>query len=125
MQKSKIGLVLFNGKFEDGSLPLPSLSIKSSSPSITPRLPLLPPLSRTGSVPFFSLLHGRGEKMRLHLNSFIKVKKVKVKKTPKKKASNQGVKNGKQSLQKRILLCNSPEEIETLLIHEGVLKIDS
>lgn len=129
MQKTKIGLVLFNNAFEDGALPYPPLSTTNSHPSIYPNPPLLPPLSKTGKVLFFSLLHGRGEKMRLHLASFIKVKKVKKVKKPhagtaRVKTENQTERNGNKSLQKRILECKNPEEIETLLIHEGVLKVD-
>jgi len=128
MQKSKIGLVLFNDKFEDGSLPTPSLSPLSSSPPIKPRPPLQPPLSKLGKVPFFSLLHGRQEKTRIHLASFIK--KPKVKKLTKSKLSNIKTENKKkrkqnEDLQKRILECKTPQEIETLLIKEGVLKVDS
>jgi len=127
MQKSKIGLVLFNDKFEDGSVPKPSLSHISSSPLVTPRLPLTPPLSKLGKIPFFSLLHGRGEKMRIHLASFIK--EPKVKKVEKLKLSDiktNDKKERKQNgrLQKKILECKTPQEIETLLIHEGVLKVD-
>lgn len=130
MQKSTIGLVLFNDKFEDGSLPTPPLSLRSSTnSSITPRLPLFPPLSPLGKVPFFSLLHGRREKTRIHLASFIKKPKVaKVKKLTLRKAQlkTQDKKERKQNgdLQKRILECKTPEEIEALLIQEGVLKID-
>jgi len=123
MQKSRIGLVLFNDKFEDGSLPAPHLKITTSSPAINPRSPLLPPLSKVGKVPFFSLLHGRGEKMRLHLESFIKIKKIK--KTNKIKTVDVKERKKNKSLQKRILECKTPEEIETLLIQEGVLKVIS
>jgi len=132
MQKSKIGLVLFNDKFEDGSIPIPPLSPLPSSPSITPRSPLAPPLSKLGKIPFFSLLHGRQEKVRIHLASF--VKKPKVKKLKKLKLSDikipniktTGKKERKQNrnLQKRILDCKTPQEIETLLIQEGILKVD-
>jgi len=122
MQISKIGLVLFNNKFEDGSLPTPPLPISSSTPSISslsPLHPLPPPLSKIGKVPFFSLLHGRGEKMRLHLNSFIKEKKIKI------KTENSKERKKNKSLQQKILECKNPEEIESLLILEGVLKVDS
>ena len=133
MQKSKIGLVLFNNKFEDGSLPIPSLSPLCSIPfsSTKPRPPLQPPLSKLGKVPFFSLLHGRQEKTRIHLASFIK--KPKVKKLQKSKLSdlktdlktgNKKKRKQNENLQKRILECKTPQEIETLLIHEGVLKVD-
>lgn len=128
MQKSKIGLVLFNDKFEDGSIPIPSLSSLSSSPLVTPRLPLLPPLSKLGKVPFFSLLHGRGEKVRIHLASFIK--KPKVKKLKKFKLANIKTSDKKErkrngNLQKRICTeCKTPQEIESLLIREGILKVD-
>ena len=127
MQTSKIGLVLFNDKFEDGSLPIPSLSPLLSSPSTSPRSPLAPPLSKLGKVPFFSLLHGRGEKMRIHLASFIKkpkVKKLKKLKLPNLKTDDKKKRRQNGSLQKKILECKTPQEIETLLIHEGVLKID-
>jgi len=128
MQKSKIGLVLFHDKFEDGSLPMPSLTPVVSSLSITPRSPLPPPLSKLGNVPFFTLLHGRGEQMREHLASFIKKPKAQklkklnlpdIKTSDKKKRKQNGI------LQKKILACKTPEEIETLLIHEGVLKVSS
>lgn len=126
MQKSKIGLVLFNDKFEDGSLPMPSLSPVSSSPFTSPRPPLQPPLSKLGKVPFFSLLHGRGEKTRIHLASFIK--KPKVKKLKKPRLSNLKTKDKKErkqseNLQKRILECKTPQEIESLLVREGVIKV--
>lgn len=127
MQKSKIGLVLFNDKFEDGSLPVPSLYPLASCPTTSPRSPLQPPLSKLGKVPFFSLLHGRREKMRLHLASFIKKPKVKklkrfrlsdIETIDKKKRKQNG------RLQKKILECKTPREIEVLLMHEGIIKVD-
>jgi len=127
MQTSKIGLVLFNDKFEDGSLPIPSLSPLVSSPFTSPRPPLQPPLSKLGKVPFFSLLHGRGEKMRIHLASFIKkpkVKKLKKLKLPSLKTNDKKERKQDGNLQKKILECKTPQEIETLLIHEGILKVN-
>jgi len=127
MQKSKIGLVLFNDKFEDGALPLPSLSPLVSSPSTLPRPPLQPLLSKLGKVPFFSLLHGRGEKMRIHLASFIKkpkVKKLKKLKLPNLKTEDKKERKQNRNLQKKILECKTPQEIETLLVNEGVIKIN-
>lgn len=116
MEKSKIGLVLFNGKFEDGSLPFPSLTSTPYPLPISPQPPLSPPLSKTGKVPFFSLLCKRSESMRLHLASFIvPPKKKKVKSLSSKDRKENGI------LQKKILACKNPEEIETLLIQEGVL----
>jgi len=127
MQKSKIGLVLFNDKFEDGSLPMPSLSPLASSPLVTPRPPIVPPLSKLGKVPFFSLLHGRGEKVRVHLASFNKkpkVKKVKKLRLSDIKTDDKKVRRQNQSLQKKILECKTPREIEVILINAGVLKVD-
>lgn len=126
MQKSKIGLVLFNNKFEDGSSPIPSLSPLSASYSTNPRPPLAPPLSKLGKVPFFSLLHGRGEKMRIHLASFIK--KPKVKKIKRLQLSDSKITSKKERkqngrLQKKILECKTPQEIESLLVREGVIKV--
>jgi len=129
MQTNKIGLVLFNDKFEDGSVPTPPLVVVSSYPSINPRSPLHPPLSKLGNVPFFTLLHGRGEKIRIHLTSFIKEKKPKVKKLKKLHLSDIKTEDKKErkqngNLQKKILACKTPEEIETLLIHEGVVTVN-
>jgi len=127
MQKSKIGLVLFNDKFEDGSIPTPYLSNLLSSPQITPRSPLAPPLSKVGKVPFFSLLHGRGEKMRIHLASFIKkpkVKKVKKFRLSDIKTNDKKERKQNRNIQKKILECKTPQEIETLLIYEGIIKVD-
>jgi len=126
MQKSKIGLVLFNDKFEDGSLPTPYLSHTLYSPSISPRLPLQPPLSKLGKVPFFSLLHGRQEKTRIHLASFIKkpkVKKVKIFRLSDLKTDDKKKRKQNRRLQKKILECKTPQEIESLLVCEGVIKV--
>jgi len=124
MQKSKIGLVMFNGKFEDGGLPTPPLIIHSTS-TTKPAPPLLPPLTSKGTIPLSSLLSSRSRSLLAHLNSF---------KAGKKKVSLQHQENGKlilkdgsrkkkqpDSLQSRIMECKNPQEIETLLIQEGIV----
>lgn len=130
MEKSKLGFVLFSGEFEDTATPTPTINIGTVYRHISPKPPLLPPTSPSGLVPYLRLLYQRGEDTRKHLASFNKPKKVKVTKLPMQGRKGRlevktNRKGKKKSLQERIMECKTPEEMESVLILEGIIKIDS